>query len=282
MSKIKDIEKITDLEEIYKKYKKIKKVIFKKPTSDHTNNLKKLEILKKNKDLCELSSDDFKKIDKRKKKYDYKSYPDHNNPNFSQEISQKSEFFYNKTNFNINTNPCSNEFELGEQQIFLKNFINNRTPYKGLILYHGVGTGKTCSAITLSENFRDMYEYAPESERKNKKNKKIIILTPTDNVQKGWRRNIYDINKGEDQCTGDIYTNIFNEEKETFNADANVEPKIKKTINKYYEFFGYGEFAGYINKKVNIRVKGLPTIDDAIEKKKRKKKIKKIIYKNNF
>ena len=25
----------------------------------------------------------------------------------------------------MNTNPCSREFELGETQIFLKNFINN-------------------------------------------------------------------------------------------------------------------------------------------------------------
>ena len=45
-----------------------------------------------------------------------------------------------------------------------------------------------------------------------RENKKIIILTPTDNVQKGWRRNIYDENKGLEQCTGDIYTNIFNED----------------------------------------------------------------------
>ena len=33
----------------------------------------------------------------------------------------------------------------------------DKTPYKGLLLYHGVGTGKTCSAVTIAENFRDIY-----------------------------------------------------------------------------------------------------------------------------
>ena len=261
----KDIEDITELKDLYKKYKEIKQAIFLNPDSDNEINFKKLQLLKKKKDLYVLSQDYLDEIDKR----NFKSYPDYNNPNFSQEISKKTEFYYNKTNFNMNTNPCSKEFELGEQQIFLKNFINNRTPYKGLILYHGVGTGKTCSAITLSENFRDMYE---------RENKKIIILTPTDNVQKGWRRNIYDENKGLEQCTGDIYTNIFNEDKKTFNVERNVESKIKKTINKYYEFYGYGEFAGKINKKISIRVSNYPMS----ERKKMTKIIEKEIIKEYF
>jgi len=266
----KDIEDITELQDLYKKYKEIKKDIFHNPDSDNEINLEKIKLLKKKKDLYELTQDYLDDIEKKKVDYDFKSYPDYNNPNFSQEISKKSEFYYNKTNFNMNTNPCSKEFELGEQQIFLKNFINNRTPYKGLILYHGVGTGKTCSAITLSENFRDMYD--------DDENKKIIILTPTDNVQKGWRRNIYDVDKGLDQCTGDIYTNIFNEDKETFNVERNVESKIKKTINKYYEFSGYGEFAGKINRKVSNEVTNYPMS----ERKKWTKIKEKEIIKRDF
>ena len=65
------------------------------------------------------------------------------------------------------------DFELGNHQILLKNFINNKTPYKGLLIYHGVGTGKTCSAVSISEDFRDLYL---------RNNKKIIILRPTEGV----------------------------------------------------------------------------------------------------
>ena len=68
-----------------------------------------------------------------------------------------------------------------------------------MLIFHSVGTGKTCSAVTISEEFRDMYV---------RKNKKIIILRPTENVEQGWRKNIYDI-KGNNQCTGEELLQIF-------------------------------------------------------------------------
>ena len=41
----------------------------------------------------------------------------------------------------------------------LKNFMNKRTPYKSLLIFHGVGVGKTCSAVKISESFRDLYSF---------------------------------------------------------------------------------------------------------------------------
>ena len=29
------------------------------------------------------------------------------------------------------------------------------TPYNGLLLYHGVGVGKSCSSILIANNFRE-------------------------------------------------------------------------------------------------------------------------------
>ena len=62
---------------------------------------------------------------------------------------------------------------------------------------HGTGTGKTCSAISIAENYRDIY---------HRKEKKIIILSPAA-VKEGWRNNIYNPNKNEEQCTRDTYMN---------------------------------------------------------------------------
>jgi len=28
------------------------------------------------------------------------------------------------------------------------------SPYRGILLYHGIGTGKTCTAIQISENLK--------------------------------------------------------------------------------------------------------------------------------
>ena len=42
--------------------------------------------------------------------------------------------------------------------------MNNDSPYKGILLYHGLGSGKTCTSITIAENL--------------KKEKNIIIMLP--------------------------------------------------------------------------------------------------------
>ena len=49
-------------------------------------------------------------------------------------------------------------------QKIVKDYLNNYTPYPGLLLYHGLGSGKTCTSIGVAEGMKD--------------EKHIIILTP--------------------------------------------------------------------------------------------------------
>ena len=50
---------------------------------------------------------------------------------------------------------CENtEFELEPHQMFVRNFMSFQTPYNGLLLFHGLGTGKTCSSISVCEEMR--------------------------------------------------------------------------------------------------------------------------------
>ena len=41
--------------------------------------------------------------------------------------------------------------------------MNLYTPYRGLLLYHGLGSGKTCTSIAIAEGMKD--------------SKSIIIMT---------------------------------------------------------------------------------------------------------
>tara|TARA_B100000902_G_scaffold117205_1_gene117914 strand:- start:4942 stop:7491 length:2550 start_codon:yes stop_codon:yes gene_type:complete len=41
-----------------------------------------------------------------------------------------------------------------DHQKIVKTYINPKTPYRGLLLYHGLGSGKTLSAIAVSETFK--------------------------------------------------------------------------------------------------------------------------------
>ena len=36
----------------------------------------------------------------------------------------------------------------------MRDYINLYTPYRGLLLYHGLGSGKTCSSIAIAEGFK--------------------------------------------------------------------------------------------------------------------------------
>ena len=111
------------------------------------------------------------------------------------DISRKAEFNLNKITLNKD-NQCDNkEFELANHQRLLKNFVNNNTPYKSLLLFHGVGVGKTCSGVTISKSFRDIYV---------RNNKKIIIVRK-DGLSQGWMDTIYDPEKGDNQCAEKFY-----------------------------------------------------------------------------
>ena len=58
----------------------------------------------------------------------------------------------------------SKKFEPYNYQKLLRNFMNNNSPYKGILLYHGLGSGKTCTSLTIAENL--------------KKEKNIIVMLP--------------------------------------------------------------------------------------------------------
>ena len=56
------------------------------------------------------------------------------------------------------------EFETLTHQKVVSDYLNLYSPYRGLIIYHGLGSGKTCTSITIAEGM--------------KSEKQIIIMTP--------------------------------------------------------------------------------------------------------
>jgi len=192
--------------------------------------IKQIRIEIDNRDLDDVQLEELKGRD-------YLSYPDYNNPSFVEHISQKAEFNLNKITLNKD-NQCDNdEFELANHQRLLKNFINNNTPYKSLLLFHGVGVGKTCSGVTISESFRDIYV---------RDNKKIIIVRKG-GLSQGWKDTIYEPEKGDNQCAGQEFIDTINI-GDNFNTrdSKTIKREQNKLINKYYEFYQYGTFSSKI------------------------------------
>ena len=58
----------------------------------------------------------------------------------------------------IDPNACQNrgdDFELFPYQRFIRDYMSRYTPYRGILVYHGLGSGKTCTSIAVAEGAQD-------------------------------------------------------------------------------------------------------------------------------
>ncbi len=182
----------------------------------------------------------------------YGLYPDLKDPDFLPKLIRKREFQESKqksvkeTELKGDRCRTSEDFEITPVQRFVSRMLSPRTPYNSFLLYHGVGVGKTCSAITVSESYLEVYP-----------SRKVYIVAPP-NIQEGFRRTIFDVEglripkKGRAShrgCTGDIYLSLTNSYEE---KDANViESRVSKAIKARYEFFGYTSFYNHIRRLIS-------------------------------
>ena len=225
-----------------------------------------------------------------KREQDAGLYPDIEDPEFSEKLSRKKEFYDAKAQpFAISEkgDACSlaafEAFTLSPVQRLVSRFMNPSTPYLGLLLYHGVGVGKTISAISIAENFL--------AERPMKR---VYIIVPR-SIAPGFKRTIFDpevlrratlddpgryVYKGwySAQCTGTTYLKLSNandlEEKEK------IMFRIEALKRSRYSIKGYMAFKISIDKAYSS---GIPSsIKDADEIRRRKHEILRRLFNNGL
>jgi hypothetical protein len=97
-------------------------------------------------------------------------------------------------------------FSLMTHQKIVRDYLNLYTPYRGLLLFHGLGSGKTCSSIAIAEGM--------------KSGKRIIVMTPA-----SLRMNFIEELK---KCGDELYhKNQFWEF-----IDTKVEPELTETLSR--------------------------------------------------
>ena len=78
------------------------------------------------------------------------SYPKIDNEDFYKKINKiysKYKIPQKKKSFKEFCNPVKYELQLPQK--FVSAFVNPSTPYKGVLVYHRIGAGKTCAAIRV-------------------------------------------------------------------------------------------------------------------------------------
>ena len=227
-------EEICDLDEINKLYSK----------KCGLNNKEQLNTELKNKE----------ELDKYPNEHTY-LYPTLDDPNFNIKISQKKEFSDTKYDGSIYdveayaTILKTAEYELSPQQAFVRNFLSFQTPYNSLILFHGLGSGKTCASIGVCEEMRDYL-------RQMGINKRIIIIA-SPNVQDNFKLQLFDERKLKEVdgiwtmkgCLGNKLLKEINPTGMKGLKREKVIQQVKNLINASYIFQGYVQFSNEIVRK---------------------------------
>ena len=178
----------------------------------------------------------------------YKYYPSITNQNFVSKLIGKKEFIQSKNKQQVSDNidqynklvkaNCSlRDFIMMPQQEFLYNFISPKTPYNGVIIFHGTGVGKTCTSISIAENLMDSGYW----------NKTYVILPPR--VKENYTNEIfssYKYKKGISACTGTKYYPRYHTKEKLMKSEV-----IKKITDRY-ELIPYITFS---NKMDNLKKK---------------------------
>lgn len=187
-------------------------------------------------------------------------YPILGEPDFAYKIALRKEFADTKYDGDIESKSlfekaeelCNADFELSPHQQFVKNFLSFQTPYNTLLLYHNLGSGKTCSAIGIAEETRGFMKQMGFS--------KLIIVVASPNVQQNFRIQLFDERKlvesdglwNMQSCVGNTLISEINPLNLKGLTKERVVQQINTIINKSYRFMGYGEFANYIDRMISI------------------------------
>jgi hypothetical protein len=189
------------------------------------------------------------------------AYPDPTDNDFLNKIFAKREYNYHKmkerkllTNYEDiekhRKDTCDKKFSLNDHQVLISNFICPDTPFKGAILFHGLGSGKTCAGISIAEKFIPMVQ---------RYGTKIYVLVSGPLIKEMWKHHLV-------LCTGEKYKKF--DDKSLYKTKQEKEKIEKNAINiamQNYKFMSYRSFYK--------RVLGEKIIDKSISEDTNKKKV---------
>lgn len=121
------------------------------------------------------------------------------------------------------------EFKLQAQQLFLREYMNAYPKWRNILLYHEIGSGKTCTAITMAEEYLRLYP-----------NNKVKVILPA-------RLRTNFIDELVSPCGMEAY--ISKEDYDKFQASSTpasekkrIKAKFTKALQEKYEIMSFEKF----------------------------------------
>lgn len=166
-------------------------------------------------------------------------YPSINNKHFLDLITQEfQQFKIPKKQLTMEDICQPKKFKLQKSQEFVAEYLSPKSPYKSLLVFHQIGSGKTCTAVTVAEKWVGK--------------RQIIVLTPAsliDNFKDELRS----------LCADDTY--ISNKDRQLLKSLSPKDKQYKdiilksnKIIDKFYKIMSYHKFTNLaLDKKINFK-----------------------------
>lgn len=177
-------------------------------------------------------------------------FPDYGDPLFQEKISRLQEYQYfgvpamksvaTEKEYEKRVEQACGGFEKAIYQHLVQHYLSWRSPYKGILLYHGLGVGKTCSSITLAE--------ALLTDHNARMGPRIWVILPNA-LQKPYEDQILN-----GACLGDKYEKMV--------KDKNDLKKLQSIVKSRYTMFTYEGFANEM-----ARLKATKDYKEAISNK---------------
>lgn len=160
-------------------------------------------------------------------------YPDIDDTDFYSKISDiYKKFKIPKKEKTLEDICFPKKFELQLPQQFLPEYINPRTPYTGVLVYHRIGAGKTCTAIRIGEKW--------------KKLRKIIVVLPA-SLQGNFRNELRSL-CADDNYIKDSERKLLTTLHPTDELYKEIISKSDERINKIYDIYSYNKFVQLSNR----------------------------------
>ncbi len=159
-----------------------------------------------------------------------------------------------------NCNSSSKDFKLQSFQLFLRRILSPDSPTRNMLMFHGTGVGKTCTAIQVAEE----YILRPEFQ-----DKKVIVLASAA-VQENFRTQVFDVTRVKvdpsgilmsQQCTGRRYLEMLERAQTEGLRWENPEnrEKLNNIIqNMIDDFYVFKPYMGWANEHERAKLKMSP------------------------
>ena len=199
-------------------------------------------------------------------------YPSVDDMEFAAKLMRKTEFaeLVSKAPGDTSCGAAKREFKLTPIQRLIARFLHPSTPYRGVLLDHGVGVGKTCTAVSIAEMYLDAMPH-----------KTVFILAPQA-IADGFRKTIFDADKlveatkeereltGErwasPQCTGMTYLRLSGMANHADRAE--IQKEVDKWIKQRYHIMGYFKFYNWVQEQLRAETPPHFTVEEREEVKK--------------